>query len=331
MESKSAISLLKSSVIVPAFNAEDKLPACLGALRDQSMHGKDYELILVDDGSSDDTSKIARQFNVKYIYQSNRGPAAARNRGAYEAKGEIILFTDADCIPDRNWIHEMVLPFEDPEVVGVKGAYKTRQTQLTARFVQAEFEDRYDLLQRQASIDMIDTYSAAFKKDIFQEMGGFDESFPVANNEDTEFSYRLAAAGHKLVFNPRAFVYHTHSDTLGKYLKLKFGRGYWRMVVYRRYPDKAVKDSYTPGIIKIQTLLMALALSLFFLSWVVPGLLYLGLLFCFFIVLSSFPFSLKVFRKDRVVGLISPGFVFLRALVFSVGSLLGIARCLLKL
>lgn len=330
MLSKSSISLLKFSVIVPAFNAEITLPTCLEALGQQSVPKKDYEVIVVDDGSADDTSKIARQFNVKCIYQTNRGPAAARNKGANEAEGDIILFADADCVADRRWLHQMVLPFEDLEVVGVKGAYKTRQHQLTARFAQAEFEDRYDFLKRHASIDMVDTYSAAFRKRIFKEMGGFDESFPVANNEDTDFSYRLVAAGHKLVFNPRAFVYHTHPDTFVKYLKLKFGRGYWRMVVYRRYPDKAVKDSYTPGVIKIQTLLMALSFPLFSLSWLVPGLLHLGLLFCFIVVLSSFPFSLRVFREDRTLGLISPGFIFLRALVFSVGSLLGVARCSLK-
>lgn len=317
---------IRFSVIVPAFNAELTLPACLKALREQSVPQSDYEVIVVDDGSSDDTSKIAKQYNVKCIYQTNRGPAAARNRGVSEAEGEIVLFTDADCIPDRNWIYEMALPFEDSKVMGVKGAYKTRQTQLAARFAQAEFEDRYDLLQQHASIDMIDTYSAAFRKDIFEKMDGFDEGFPVANNEDTEFSYRLAAAGYKMVFNPRAFVYHTHPDTLAKYLRVKFWRGYWRMAVYRRYPNKALKDSYTPGVIKIQTLLMALALSIFLFSWLLTGLLYLGLIFCFIVVLSSFPFSLKVFMKDRTIGLTSPLFVFLRALVFSIGSILGFAQ-----
>jgi len=327
--SQTSANAPKFSVIVPAFNAEITLRDCLKALNDQTALKADYEVIVVDDGSSDDTSKIAKQYNVKCVYQTNLGPAAARNRGASGAKGKIILFTDADCIPDRNWIYEMALPFEDSKVMGVKGAYKTRQTQLAARFAQAEFEDRYDLLQQHASIDMIDTYSAAFRKDIFEQMGGFDERFTSANNEDTDFSYRLAAAGYKMVFNARAFVYHTHPDTLAKYLRVKFWRGYWRMVVYRRYPNKAVKDSYTPGVIKIQALSMALALSLFLFSWLIPGLLYLGLLFSFIILLSSFPFSFKVYRRDRALALASPMFVFLRAFVFSIGSFLGLVRSLL--
>ena len=328
MESRQPTIFLRFSVIVPAFNAETTLPSCLNALGQQSVPKDDYEVIVVDDGSSDSTSKIARQFKMKCMYQANRGPAAARNMGAYQAKGDIILFTDADCVPDRRWLEEMTLPFEDPEVMGVKGAYKTRQKPLIARFAQAEFEDRYDLLRSQTSIDMIATYAAAFRKDIFLKMSGFDEHFPVANNEDTEFSYRLVTAGHKLVFNPKAFVFHTHPDTLWKYLRVKFWRGYWRMVVYRRYPEKAVKDSYTPGVIKIQTLLMALSMIFVPLSWFMPGVLYLAVLAWAIIIVSSFPFSFKTFKKDRVIGLISPAVLLLRSLVFASGSLSGMARCL---
>ena len=78
-------------------------------------------------------------------------------------------------------------------------------------------------------------------------MRGFDESFPVANNEDTDLSYRIAAAGHVMVFNPDAVVSHLrHPDSLRRYIRQKFWRGYWRMIVYRRHPGKMVKDTYTP-------------------------------------------------------------------------------------
>jgi cellulose synthase/poly-beta-1,6-N-acetylglucosamine synthase-like glycosyltransferase len=316
------------SIIVPAYNSEKTLSACFESLADQSVSEANYEIIVVDDGSTDDTSKITKRFNVKYIFQTNQGPAAARNKGADAAAGQIILFTDADCVPGHNWIREMVSPFSDREVVGVKGTYKTIQKGLVAKFAQAEFEDRYDLLQKSSTIDMIDTYSAAFRKDVFLNIGGFDQSFPVANNEDTDLSYRLAAAGYKLVFNPAAFVYHTHPDTFIKYLKLKFRRSYWRMVVYRRYPDKAVKDSYTPAVIKIQTIVMALSLPFFPLSWLAPDLIYLVLLPWAIIVLSSLPFSFKTFKKDNIVGLISPVIVLLRSFVFAIGSLSGMTRSL---
>src|SRR5438270_189444 len=84
------------------------------------------------------------------------------------------------------------------------------------------------------------TYPAAFRRAAFLAAGGFDERFPTANNEDVELSYRLAAQGARLVFAPTARVYHTHPATLGRYLRVKFGRGYWRTLVYRMYPGKAL-------------------------------------------------------------------------------------------
>lgn len=319
---------MRFSVIIPTYNAEKTLFSCLEALANQSVPKEDYEVIVIDDGSTDSTSTIAKGFDVKYIFQANKGPAAARNKGASSAGGDIILFTDADCVPEHNWIQEMVGAFSDLDVAATKGAYKTRQKEFSARFAQAEFEDRYDLLRKSPSVDMIDTYSAAFRKEVFLNMGGFDESFPDANNEDTDLSYRLAHAGYKLVFNTRAFVYHAHPDTLIKYLRLKFWRAYWRIVVYRRYPNKAVKDSYTPTVIKIQTLLMALSLPFFPLSWFLPNLIYLALLTWTIILVSAFPFSIKTFKKDRVVGLASPAVILFRSGVFAIGSLLGMARCL---
>jgi len=330
MKSHGSVLDICYSIIIPAYNAEETLGACLEALDRQSIPKENYEIIVVDDGSTDGTSQTAKRHNIKYIFQANKGPATARNKGAQTAGSDIILFTDSDCIPDHHWIREMVSPFDDSGVVGVKGAYRTWQKSLAARFAQAEFEDRYDLLQKSVSIDMIDTYSASFRKKVFQDMGGFNESFPVPNNEDTEFSYRLAAARHKLVFNPNAIVYHTHPDTFIQYLKLKFWRGYWRMVVYRRYPDKAVKDSYTPSVIKIQTIFMAFSLPIFPLALFIPNAIILALFFWCTIIALTFPFSLKTFKKDKLVGIVSPGVILLRSMVFAFGSLLGMARGLCR-
>ncbi|MEA3348565.1 MAG: glycosyltransferase, partial [Pseudomonadota bacterium] len=209
------------SIIVPAYNEARRLKSCLEALQKQTINRNNYEIIVVDDGSTDATASLALSLGVSCISQTNAGPATARNRGVEAAKGAIILFTDADCIATGNWLEEMVQPFNDASVKGVKGAYRSRQKELAARFAQAEFMDRYELLKRQPSIDMVDTHAAAFRRRTFIEMGGFDESFPVANNEDTDFSYRLSSAGKQLLFNPDAIVYHSHPKTLGHYLKIK--------------------------------------------------------------------------------------------------------------
>jgi len=315
---------IRYSIIIPAYNAAKTLQDALVALQQQSVSATEYEVIVVDDGSTDETAALARSLGANCISQSNRGPAAARNHGVHAARGDIILFTDADCIPDQEWIRQITLPFQNQLTVGVKGAYRTRQTELAARFAQAEFEDRYDHLKKVAAIDMVDTYSAAFRREVFITIGLFDESFPVANNEDTELSYRLCAAGYLLEFNPRALVYHLHPDSFAKYLRLKFKRGYWRMVVYRNYPKKAVKDTYTPAIIKLQTITAALSLAAIFFSPVFPKLLTVTVCLFLGIMLSSIPFSIKTFKKDPVLGLISPPVVLGRAIAFALGSLFSV-------
>lgn len=311
--------MIRYSVIIPAYNAAKTLPDTLVALKNQTAPSGDYEILVVDDGSTDDTADIARRFGVNCVRQKNRGPAAARNHGVREAKGDIILFTDADCTPEPDWLKQMTAPFQDERTAGVKGAYRTGQKEFAARFAQAEFEDRFDLLKKADAIDMVDTYSAAFRKDIFIKIGLFDESFPVANNEDTELSYRLCAAGHVLKFNPDAIVYHLHPNSFAKYFKVKFTRGYWRMVVYRNYPEKAFKDTYTPVVLKLQTMAATLLPPVVLLSFAVPALWPAVLLMGAGIIVSSAAFSVKTFKKDRVIGLISPAVVLGRSVAFALG------------
>lgn len=316
----------RCSVIVPAYNAETTLGACLAALNAQTLPRADYEIIVVDDGSTDGTAAVAQAGADRYIHQANAGPASARNLGAAQALGEIILFTDSDCEPAPDWLEQMTAPLADPEVAGVKGAYRTRQRALAARFAQAEFMDRYELLLKSPCIDMVDTYAAAFRRAVFAEAGGFDKSFTAANNEDTELSYRLCALGRRLVFNPRAIVHHRHPESFARYLRVKFWRGYWRMVVYRLFPEKAVKDTYTPVVIKVQTLMMALALALLPPALVWPGLLLASLLLAAGIMLTALPFAVLAYKLDPPVGLISPLAVLARAFVFATGSIYGLLR-----
>lgn len=319
--------MINYTVIVPAYNASDTIQGCIEALLRQSVDRESYEIIAVNDGSTDCTADIIKRFPVKHIHQQNRGPAAARNHGAKEALGDIILFTDADCVPSDNWIEEMVKPFREQDVVAVKGAYKTSQKSLTARFAQMEFEERFELLKRAASIDMVDTYSAAFRKDIFLKAGGFDESFPTANNEDTDLSYRLSVIGHRMVFNPEAIVFHlNHPHSIRSYARLKFWRGYWRMVVYKRYPRKIMKDSYTPQTLKFQILFV----YLFLLCLITGVLLPKVMLYPAAASLAAFCFSLLPFmslaaRNDPVICIFSPFFISLRAASLGLGIIWGLA------
>jgi glycosyltransferase involved in cell wall biosynthesis len=316
--------MIKYSVIIAAYNAINTIELCLNALTQQSIDKKEYEIIVVDDGSTDRTSDIVKQFPFKYFWQENQGPAAARNKGAQEARGEIILFTDADCIPQYNWTEEMVRPFDDSNVMAVKGAYKTHQKALTARFAQVEFEERFEMLKKVVSIDMVDTYSAGYRRSIFLSLGGFDPSFPVANNED--LSYKMSQASYKMVFNPNAVVYHlNHPDSIKRYVRLKFWRGYWRMVVYKKYPNKMLKDSYTPQTLKLQIMFLFLSLICLPLMGWQPHLMFYPLtLSVAGFVLSALPLTVWALRKDLFVGIFSPLMIFVRAASLGLGIIWGV-------
>ena len=314
------------SIIIPTFNGARRIGHCLAALLAQSA-GSDPEIrhpeiIVVNDGSTDNTVDVVRQYpGVRCISQVNAGPAAARNRGASEARGSLILLTDDDCVPLPGWIDAMVNPFRDPEVVGAKGVYRTRQKSLIARFVQIEYEDRYRLMANVETIDFVDTYSAAFRRNRFLEMGGYDTSFPVACAEDVELSYRMSARGWKMKFVPDAIVYHTHPDKLLSYLKKKYKFAFWRVLAVRKNPSKAIKDSHTPQLMKLQLLFVPalLAGGAFDLAAALPVPASVLVLVAF--VLSTLPFALRAFRQDPVVALLAPAVLAAR----SCAQLLGVS------
>jgi glycosyltransferase involved in cell wall biosynthesis len=309
------------SIIVPVYNGENTIKKCIHSLLTQSYPEDQYEIIIVDDGSTDTTSDILKQLDVSVVTQKNQGPAAARNAGARQASGDIILYTDADCIADERWIEEMVAPFGDPEIVGVKGAYKTKQLEPTAKFAQAEFEDRYRKLLGYEYIDFVDTYAAAFRKDIFLDVGGFDPSFPLPDNEDVDLSYRLSEKGHKMAFNPRAFVYHRHPKTVWKYCRTKFWRAFWRIAVYKRFPDKIVQDTYTPQTLKLQILLFYLLICLIAATFINTIFVYGIIITLITFLFTTIPFMYHVMRKDIWFSGYVPFFILARASSLGMGIL----------
>jgi lipopolysaccharide/colanic/teichoic acid biosynthesis glycosyltransferase/glycosyltransferase involved in cell wall biosynthesis len=290
------------SVIVPAFNAASTLKACLAALNNQTYPHDLYEVIVVDDGSTDTTASIAQDAGARLIHKKNQGPAAARNSGVEAATGDFVLFTDADCAPAPDWIEKMIEAFCDPNVVGAKGVYRTSQKELMARFVQCEYEDKYDRLINQTQIDFIDTYSAAYRRSRFLENGGFDPIFPRPSVEDQEFSFRLAEKGYRLVFVPNAIVYHRHDRTLSEYARRKYNIGYWKALLIRWHPDKIAHDSHTPQIIKIQIMLLGL-IGLALASWSIrPSLGKVSIIALVMLFgLSAVPFTIKLLRQDKAL------------------------------
>lgn len=311
---------MKASVVIPAYNAADTIEDTLRALEEQTE--KDFEVLVVDDGSTDGTREIVRRHPVKLLTQEHRGPAAARNLGAKHARGDILVFTDSDCIPAKTWLAEMLRPFSELRIIGVQGRYKTEQRELIAKFAQYEIEERYERMSRWEYIDFIGSYSAAYRRDAFLDVGGFDESFPIASGEDPDLSFRLSKKGYKMVFNSKAVVYHRHPRVLSDYLKKKFNRAYWRVALYKKHAGKVIKDTYTPQLLKVQIgmfylFTLSLFLALYNGNFILP-------IIVFFLLLSSaLPTSIRNFARDARVGLASPAIILMRTAVFGVGLIYG--------
>jgi len=327
---------LLCSVVVPVYNGETVIERCLDALGCQSVPGHRYEIIVVDDGSRDATPAVIAAWadrhpdaQVRLLRQQNAGPAAARNHGAREARSPLVLFTDGDCAPTRTWVEAMAAPFVDDSVVGAKGTYVTEQSALIPRFVQAEYEDRYDRMRGQPQIDFIDTYSAAYRRDIFLENGGFDPIFTTASVEDQEFSFRLAQKGYRLVFAPDAAVSHLHDSDLGEYFRRKYYIGFWKALLIRWHPERMVQDSHTPQVLKVQIVLLAAMLGLAVMAmlgvfWAPLGWLWLGVgASALAFAATTAPFVTKLAHRSPGLAMIGFMMLVVRALALGSGYFVG--------
>jgi GT2 family glycosyltransferase len=319
---------MKVSVIVPARDSEKTIGECVRALLAQDFTRSEYEVIVVDDGSKDRTAEAAREAGAAVLSIPPSGPAAARNRGAAAAGGELLAFTDADCVPDPGWLKALTAPLSDPEVTATKGVYRSEQEPLTARFVQLEYESRYRRMAGRRRIDFIDTYSAAFRRDLYLRCGGSDESFPTACTEDQELGFRYAREGGEMRFVPEAVVRHRHADSPRRYFRKKLKIGFWKARVLRRHPGKIRGDSHTPQAVKVEMLaalgaLVSLAVALAG-GGLWPLLGSLSVLFA-----SGGPLIAEAFRRRRSLGFAALGLVPLRAVGLGLGLLTGAAGGLL--
>ncbi len=331
----------KISVIIPVFNARDTISLCLDTLLGQIVP-VGFEIIVVNDGSTDGTGEILGRYadKVTVINQNNSGPAAARNNGATAAQGEILIFTDSDCSFDESFLYEITAPLlsdSSQKIAGVQGRYKTLQKELMARFCQEEIEERYDIYRTSDSISMVGTYAAAYRRSVFMEMGMFDTRFPIASGEDAALSLKMSKAGYRLVFQDSAICYHIHPSSIKKYYRQKYGRAYWRNLLYRLHPDKMFKDSYTPQMLKIQIFLILLSYAGIILY--VPEMILFkkiynltSLLIAVFTIHSIAGFSLMrvTAHKDRNIIALVPIYSLVRSIALANGLIAGYFNLILR-
>ena len=223
---------LRVSVVIPAYNQQKFLLSCLEALAAQDFPSADYEIIIVDDGSTDNTSQFVKNLqrtdkNIKYFFQNNKGPGAARNTGIKMAGSPIIAFTDSDCIPDRNWIKSAIPYFDDILVSGLEG-----KTVIANPVENTPFSHYAENIRGGAFL----TCNIFYRKVIIEAAGGFDERFKLAIREDSDLAFTVLESGGKIIFAPEAIVYHPASNPNYKRHFKKAGEGFYEALLYKKHP-----------------------------------------------------------------------------------------------
>ena len=237
------------SIIVPVYNGADYIENCIASLLRLKYPKEKYEVIVVDNNSTDPTAAVIKKYAVKYALEDRvQTSYAARNTGIKAARGEIIAFTDADCIADENWVKNGVKTFEIRHVGGVGGQVKPYKPRNYIEryqagkdvFGQARHLSRENLLQRNGKIV---TCNAFYRKDVFKKVGLFEPS--LVSGGDHDFSLRTQKkTNYTLQYAPDAIVYHQHRTSLVQFWKQYYKYGLGRIYMAKNHK----KDEFSKRI-----------------------------------------------------------------------------------
>ncbi len=223
------------SVVICAFNAERTMDACLASLR--TLRYPTYEVVVVNDGSTDRTLEISQRYpEVRIFSQENKGLSVARNVGYENASGEIIAYTDSDCVVDPDWLTYLAFKFVHGGFVAVGGPnLPPPEESRTAACVAASPGGPAHVLIDDEVAEHIPGCNMAFLKTTLQEIGGFDPIHRAAG-DDVDLCWRLQNHGHAIGFSPAAMVWHFRRNTIKAYLKQQMGYGKAEAQLYFKHP-----------------------------------------------------------------------------------------------
>ena len=226
-------SVLSLSVIIPAFNARDTIERCLVSVTKAAPFIK--EIIVIDDGSNDNTAEIASKYAIKLLRQKqNKGAAAAKNAGLLQASGEIVAFIDSDCIVSEDYFVELISALNETiSVGGVGGIVYPFESGLVSDSFNIRFFGCSPIGESKIrEIDSLSGAASIYPKEVLLAVHGFDESLGGA--EDLDLNIRIRKAGYKLLLVPSAKIYHVHPARIRQVVKKWFYYGKLLVIVSQK-------------------------------------------------------------------------------------------------
>jgi glycosyltransferase involved in cell wall biosynthesis len=222
------------SVVIPVYNGAGTIGRTVECLLGQSLAAA--EVIVVDDGSTDGKGAALERYagRVIYLRKENGGPASARNCGIRRARGDLVAFTDGDCLPDRDWLRQLLTGLDGPRVAGVGGIVRSAEGGLTGEYV-----DLHGLLDPKKDdgqeISYLVTANACFRRAALIAAGLFDERFRKPGGEEPELCRKLRDLGYEFRLAEGAVVLHHHRQTIKSLLKTiaNYGEGLYVLAQIR--------------------------------------------------------------------------------------------------
>ena len=222
---------IKYSIVIPTHNRPGRLKNCLLSLANLDYPSACYEVIVVDDGSQLSLlpviNEFAGRFPLNFIEQENAGPASARNTGAKAAKGEYLFFTDDDCQPKPDWLKYLAAIINKNPNALIGGctinALSENVYSVASQLLIDYLYTYYNKIQNKCTFFASNNF--AVPRELFDKIGGFDTSFPLAAGEDREFCDRWLQAGYPMQYVPEACINHYHSLNLKSFWRQHFNYG----------------------------------------------------------------------------------------------------------
>jgi GT2 family glycosyltransferase len=223
------------SVVVCSYNAERTMDACLASL--EVLRYPDYEVVVVNDGSTDRTLAIAESYPYcRIISQPNKGLSVARNVGAETATGEIVAYTDSDCVVDQDWLTYLVGKMETDGLAACGGPnFPPPEDSLVPAAVAVSPGGPTHVLLSDEVAEHIAGCNMAFRRDALLTLGGFDPIYRAAG-DDVDICWRFQDAGYIIGFSAAALVWHFRRNTVKAYIGQQRGYGKAEALVYAKHP-----------------------------------------------------------------------------------------------